>query len=169
MTQITCGRGIHVQVIFQIGLANYMQSTCIKSSFGCLKALRQIIRRWGRKFWSKHICGSQNWVCKTIRRACKNTDAWAPPQSFWYCRPGKGLRTYISPKFPSLQRTLVQGPHFQNHYLRFPSHIVSPHPFHSLSIVQRIPSCSPLSSSIFSPLVLHSTLDLCIPSPLPVQ
>lgn len=30
-----------------------------------------------QKFWSKHICGSQNWVCiKTIRRACKNTDAW---------------------------------------------------------------------------------------------
>ena len=35
-----------------------------------------------------------------VWRACQSTDCRVPPWSFWFCRTGVGLRTWISNQFP---------------------------------------------------------------------
>lgn len=165
--RISCVKGIHVQVSFQIGVTNSIQSAPIKRLIWRSRGPEVNNQEMRQKLWGKHISGSPTWACVRIPQGLLEQMSGPRCRVSQLVRLG-GTRTPVSlTSFHVLLLLPVQGPHLGNHDSSFPLTLHPPH-LHSSHpvVVQRTSFSQPFAwQDIYFPGSPQATIDLSMPSP----
>lgn len=126
--RISCVKGIHVQVSFQIGITNSIQSAPVKRLIWRSRGPEINNQELRQKLWGKHISGSPTWACVRIPRGLAGTDVRALLQSFSISKIGWDTNTCVSHKFPRIAVTASPRATLGKPRLQLPSHTPSSPP-----------------------------------------